>query len=218
MFPTTNWTKIEGGRVNTAARRSTLGELALAYRRPLVIVARKRGLPPEQAEDVVQELFVKLVERDIVRGLDRQRGRLRSFLRVALTRAIATHLERARAGKRGGGVADLDLDADLDADLPGGEQPDAVFDRAWQMAILERAFVRLASEYPRERFALIEQQLAGDDRPLAEIARIHGTTEGAIKSLVHRARRRYRALAHAEVAATIGPHVDLASELRALGM
>ena len=214
MFPTTNWTKIEGGRANTATRRATLGSLALAYRRPLVIVARKRGLPLEQADDVVQELFEKLVKRDVVRDLDRQRGRLRSFLRVALARAIATHVEHARAGKRGGGIADVDLDDDC----PGGEQPDALFDRSWRMVILERAFARLASAYPAERFALIEQQFGGDDRPLAEVARIHGTTEGAVKSLMHRARRRYRALVHAEVAATIGPEVDLASELRALGM
>lgn len=215
MFPTTNWTKIENGRANTATRRETLGSLALAYRRPLVIVARKRGMAPEQAEDIVQELFVKLVERDVVRGLDRQRGRLRSFLRVALAHAIASHIERAHAGKRGGGLAP----DELDDRVPGtGDQPDELFDRSWRASLLERAFARLAAEYPAERLALIEQQLAGDDRPLAELAQLHGTTEGALKSLMHRARRRYRALVHAEVAATIGPEVDLASELRALGM
>ena len=215
MFPTTNWTKIERGRANTASRRATLGSLALAYRRPLVIVARKRGLSSEQAEDVVQELFVKLVERDVVRGLDRHRGRLRSFLRVSLERAIATHVERARAGKRGGGVAAAELD---DQVAGTGDQPDELFDRSWRAAILERAFARLATEYPPDRVALIEHQFAGEDRPLAELAQLHGTTEGALKSLMHRVRRRYRALVHAEVAATIGPDVDLASELRALGM
>ncbi|HEY5933303.1 MAG TPA: hypothetical protein VIU61_01635, partial [Kofleriaceae bacterium] len=114
-----------------------------------------------------------------------------------------------------GGVAAVELDDQIAC---GGDQPDELFDRSWRMVILERAFARLAGEYPAERFVLIEQQLGGDLRPLAEVARIHGMTEGALKSLMHRVRRRYRALVHAEVAATIGPDVDLASELRALGM
>ena len=218
MFPTTNWTAIEGGRADTAARRTTLGSLARAYRRALVIVAGKRGLSPEEAEDVVQELFAKLVERDVVRGLDRRRGRLRAFLRVALDHAIAHHVERRCAAKRGGGVPEVELTADAGDAAGAAGEPDALFERWWRAEILDRAFARLASEYRGDRLDVIVECFAGDPRPLAELAEIHGTTAGALKSMLHRARRRFRAIVHDEVAATIGPDADLASELRALGM
>src|SRR5690349_19948812 len=99
MFPTSKWTHSERAHHDTAARHVTLGALALAYRRPLEIVARKRGLSAEAAEDVVQELFANFVERDLVRDLDLERGQLRAFLRTALEHAIASHIERAHARK-----------------------------------------------------------------------------------------------------------------------
>jgi len=214
MFPTTNWTSIEAARHDTRARRATLGDLAHAYRRPLLVVAQQHGLTRDEAEDVVQSLFAKLVARDVVRELDRERGRLRAFLRTALARTIATHRERARAHKRGGPLPAVEL---VD-DVPAPADPDA-FDRAWRAAIFERAFERLAAEHKRGAFDVIVAYFRGDDPPpLAELAAAHGTTVPQLKSMLHRARARFRALVHAEVAATVGPGGDVAAELRALAL
>jgi len=217
MFPTTNWSRIEDARHDTGARRTTLGELAHAYRKPLVIVAQKRGLAPEEAEDVVQSLFAKLVERDVVRGLDRARGRLRAFLRTALARTIASHRERAHTQKRGG----AQRVAEFVDDIPGDAAlPDETFDRAWRAAVFERAFAQLAAEHRAGAFDVIVAYFRGDDPPppLAQLAAAHGTTVPQLKSMLHRARARFRALVHAEVAATVGPAGDVAAELRALAL
>ena len=228
MFPTTNWSSIEAARHDTRARRATLGELAHAYRRPLLILAQKRGLARDEAEDVVQSLFAKLLARDVVRDLARERGRLRAFLRTALARAIATHRERARANKRGGAHLAVELSDDIpavavavaDAALADAALADAAFDRAWRAAVFERAFARLTSEHHRNpAFDVVVAYFRGDDPPpLAELAAAHGTTVPQLKSMLHRARARFRALVHAEVAATVGPCGDVAEELRALAL
>jgi len=215
MFPITNWTHIEAARHDTAARRDTLGELAYAYRRPLEVVARKRGLSPQQAEDVVQELFVKLVERDVVRELDRARGRLRAFLRTSLEHAIANHIARAHAQKRGGTALPATFVDDVAAPAPGADE---AFDRAWRAALLARAFARLAAEHRTGPFDVIVEYFRGDTPSLAELAASHGTTVAQLKSMLHRARRRFRALVHAEVAATVGSQSEVEAEVRALAL
>ena len=218
MFPTTNWSSIEAARHDTRARRATLGELAGAYRRPLLILARKHGLARDEAEDVVQSLFAKLLARDVVRGLARERGRLRAFLRTALAHTIATHRERARASKRGGAQPAAEFADDIPADDTA--LADAAFDRAWRAAVFERAFARLTSEHHRNpAFDVVVAYFRGDDPPpLAELAAAHGTTVPQLKSMLHRARARFRVLVHAEVAATVGPCGDVAAELRALAL
>src|SRR4029450_14102519 len=110
MFPQTRWTLVLAAREGAEARRDALEGLLGAYWRPLYVFARRKGLPPEAAEDAVQGFFLKLLEHDFPARLDPARGRLRSYLLTSLQHHLARLHERASAEKRGGRVRGLRLD------------------------------------------------------------------------------------------------------------
>jgi DNA-directed RNA polymerase specialized sigma24 family protein len=212
VFPPTDWSDIVASRADPATRARVLGELARAYWQPLYTLARRRGLADAAAQDAVQELFARLLARKFLDGLDRERGRLRGFLRLAMERVIAHDIERRCAQKRGGGRAPVELH---DAIADDGLAPDAAFDQAWRAALVDRAFARLAAEHRSGPFEVIALYVRDPDPPpLAELAIRHATTVACLKSLLHRARQRLRAIIVEEVAATAS---DVDAELRALG-
>ena len=103
-FPTTHWSQI--ARVGDAAApesRAALERLCHDYWFPLYAFVRRKGHPPEEAEDVVQGLFAALLERGDLSGPDRSKGRFRSFLMAACTHYLANRHNSDRAVKRGGG-------------------------------------------------------------------------------------------------------------------
>jgi DNA-directed RNA polymerase specialized sigma24 family protein len=64
---------------------------------------RRRGYPADQAQDLTQEFFIRVLEG---RYLDRavpEKGRFRSFLLTSLKFFVADEEDRDRAQKRGGG-------------------------------------------------------------------------------------------------------------------
>lgn len=211
MFPTTRWSYIA-----SAPPAEVASAIASAYWRPLYILARRRGLPPDRAEDAVQSVFARLLALDFVAALDRTRGRLRAFLRTTLEHVLVDELVRARAQKRGGGLVALPID-DLVERLAEQREltPDEAFDRVWTATLLERAFARFIAE----QGPIVQRFFTAAEPPaLATLAAEHATTVSAVKSLLHRARRRYAAIVREEVAATLAPGVDVDDELRALGV
>src|SRR4029453_6389122 len=102
MFPQTRWTLVLAAREGAEARRDALEGLLGAYWRALYVFPRRRGLPPEAAEDAVQVFFLKLLEHDFPARLDPARGRLRSYLLTSLEHHLASLHERASAEQRRG--------------------------------------------------------------------------------------------------------------------
>lgn len=217
MFPTTHWSLIENARDTPA---EVTAAIASAYWRPLYILARRRGLPHDRAADAVQTLFARLIERDFVHTLDRTRGRLRGFLRVSLEHVLGHELAYARARKRGGGAAPIAIDDVAEQLVQRTElTPEQAFDRAWTATLLDRAFERLAAEHRSGPFEAVRLYFRADEpAPLAVLAARFSTTVPALKSMLHRARRRFAALVREEVAATLAPGADVDAELRALGV
>lgn len=178
-FQSTLWTLIRGAdRGDEAALR----EFALKYRAPVVAYIARRGLAND-AEDLAQEVFLRLWQDGVLAKADPSRGRFRSLLLSVTRHAIGHHVERQASQKRGGGrVESLD---GRDAASPG---PDEHFDREWVGHLVEVALARLAREHPSYHEALRRSLLEGT--AVAEIARALGKNEGEVNNYIHRGKRK----------------------------
>ena len=69
-------------------------ELARTYWPPLYAYLRRHGKSPQQAEDLMQAFFARLIERNDLRSVDSAKGRFRSFVLAALRPGEAKALAR----------------------------------------------------------------------------------------------------------------------------
>ncbi len=230
-FLTTRWTLVRAaGGSPSVEQRAALESLCRSYWPPVHAYLRRRGVPPDEAEDLTQAFFARLLEKRDLRQADPGRGRFRSFLLGALQHFLANERDRSRRLKRGGGRAVLSLDfssatgADSRAALEPVEAttPELEFERAWARTVIERALERLAEEQRHARkgaaWERLRPYLASAERlPSAAVARELGVSENAVRVAAHRLRRRFGELLRAEVRETVGPgeEEDEIRELRA---
>jgi RNA polymerase sigma-70 factor (ECF subfamily) len=226
-FQTTRWSVVLGARDRgTPEAREALEALFGAYWYPLYAHARRSGVDAEQARDLTQAFFLRLLEKGDLAAADRTRGRFRSFLLAAFGHFLSNSRDRERALRRGGGRPRLSLDLDAGESRLGlepshGATPERIFDRQWALTLLDRALDRLRDEYRRagkgELFDRLRPALAGDRAtPYAELASSLGMSEGAVKVAVHRLRGRSAALIREEVAQTVASPEEVDDELRDL--
>lgn len=222
-FATTRWSVVLAAGGAGSAARAALGELCAGAWYPLYAFARRTGLPHEDAADAVQGFFADLLDKDWVKGADADRGRFRTFLKVAFRRHLGRLREAAGTLKRGGGVAVLPL-APADAaaryarEPAHDDTPEALLDRRWALDLLARVLDRLSAEHAADpRFPLLKPCLTGSaGRGYAAIGAELGLSEDAVKTAVRRLRVRYRELLRAEVAGTVAAPADVTDELNAL--
>lgn len=227
-FATTRWSMILAARgTGEPEARRALEELCTLYWYPLYAFARRRGHDVEEAQDLVQGFFARFLARDALARVAPGRGRFRSFLLACLRNHIADERDRARAKRRGGGIAPLSLDFE---DAEGryirepatGLTPEHLYERRWALALLERVLLRLEADYAEAGktplFEALRSHLAGDsDRaPHAELAATLGMGEGAVRVALHRLRRRYRERLRAEIAETVETPEEVDDEIRHL--
>ena len=227
-FASTRWSLVlAAAQRDLPGSDAALTSLCRLYWYPLYAYARRRLPRPEDAQDLTQEFFTRLLEKDYLQQADRRRGRFRSFLLTAFQHFLAKEQERATAQKRGGGRKLLPLD------FSSGEQryqrepsheatAEAIYQRGWALTLLEQALARLREEQAgagRQRlFECLKETLTGSDaaRPYAELAAELGMSATAIKVTVHRLRRRYAELLRAEIAQTVATAEEIEDELRDL--
>lgn len=227
-FADTRWSMIlRAGRNDTPRARAALATLCGHYWFPLYAHVRRRGHSAHDAQDLTQAFFARLLEHGTLAAADPRRGRFRSFLLASLNHFLADEWDRSRAQKRGGGLEMVALDFTsaeerFASTTPDGLSPDRAFDRQWALALLDTVLVRLEDEWRCESkadtFAVLKQTLTGtrDSQPYAELAAELGQTEGAVKTAVHRLRRRYRELLQAEIADTVATRDDEKDEMTTL--
>jgi RNA polymerase sigma-70 factor (ECF subfamily) len=166
-FQSTLWTVIRGAdRGDEAALR----EFALKYRGPIVSYISRRGLPND-AEDLAQEVFLRLLQDRVLAKADPSRGRFRSLLLAVTRHVIGHHRDREGARKRGGGNV-----RSLDAVDVSSQEPDESFDREWVGHLVELSLARLAREHPNYHEALRQSVLEG--------------ASGVDHNLVHRGKKK----------------------------
>ena len=228
LFPVTRWSVVaeacdEGGGEPAAA----LEDLCRTYWMPLYAAVRRIGHSPEDAKDLTQGFFVRLLEKGRLRVADREKGRFRTFLMVALKRYLANEWHRGRAAKRGGGLEPVPLDTKLAERLYGESgahslTPEQLFDKRWALTLIETALARMEQEYREAgrggEFEVLKPCLTAgrgeiDYHTLAEAL---GLGEGAARVAVHRIRKRYRSLFREEIARTVRDEDEVEEEMRAL--
>jgi len=228
-FVTTHWSLVLSARDPGAPQSSeALEKLCRAYWYPLYAYVRRTGQSKENAEDLTQAFFARLLEKQFLAAAEPQRGRFRTFLLVALKRFLANEWDRVRAQKRGGGQPHLPLDTELAEEKFRAEpalvdsSPDRVYERRWAMTLLEQAMSRLRAEFERANkageFEKLKSFLTADRRevPAPSAAAELGLSEGALRVAVHRLRKRFRALFREEIAHTVARSEDIEDELRHL--
>jgi RNA polymerase sigma factor (sigma-70 family) len=228
QFATTQWSVVlNAGRSDLPEAREALEKLCRTYWYPLYLYVRRQGHSPEDAEDLTQGFFARLIGRRDLEVVRRERGRFRSYLLVCLKHFLVNEWKSGQRLKRGGGQTFLTIDhlaaEDRYADEPGhNETPEKAFERGWAATILEQVLRRLQAEYSQsgraEQFELLRAFLLGEpDRAShGEIAHRLGTTEGTIKQALHRLRKRYREALREEIAQTVATPGDIEEELRHL--
>jgi RNA polymerase sigma factor (sigma-70 family) len=229
-FPTTRITLIHAARSGSAAlAHEALSTFCRAYWYPIYAYVRRLGYAADEAEDLTQGFFTRVLEKHYLRDFQRERGRFRSFLLTSLKHYIANERDWAHAQKRGGTRPPLALD-DV---LQGAERrygieprddltPERIFERQWALAVLTRVQDQLqdeaASAGKRAQFDRLKGLLVGEEsdvsyRALAEELQ---TTEGALKVTIHRLRQRFKELLREEIAHTVASPDDVGEELRYL--
>lgn len=227
-FRTTSWTMVLAASVDSSADASgALAQLCQIYWHPVYAFIRRRGYDRDQAEDLTQGFFARLLEKQDLRAADRDRGRFRSFLLTSVKHFLANEWDKSQTLKRGGGVGAVSMDL-VEAERwyePGmvdAATPERLFDRRWALSLLEHVMARLRSEFAEggraAEFELLTGFLnrrPGDDRYQPVADRL-GVSSGALRMSVHRLRRRYRELLRAEIASTVDTPDQVDDEVRFL--
>lgn len=226
-FATTRWTVVLAARrAGTPDGGAALEALCRAYWFPLYAYVRRTGKGPHDAQDLTQAFFQKLLEKSWLDAASRERGRFRTFLLVALKRFLANARDAACAAKRGGGVAFVSLEAAPEAESrylaesAREADADALYERRWALALLDRAMMRLREDYRasgREGdFETLKVWLTAGrgEVPYTQVARDLGVAEGAARVAVHRLRKRFRDLFREGVAETVAEPGEVDAELR----
>jgi RNA polymerase sigma-70 factor (ECF subfamily) len=229
-FAPTCWTLVLRAHGGTAESRAALSELCEAYYAPVHTFIRRVEPDPETARDLTQAFFADLLGQQSVGAVEPGRGRFRSYLLGAVKHFLAESRRKAAAAKRGGGQLPVSLEGNASTDTtsewqipdPAATAPDALFDRQWATALVDRAVAALANESQAaargEQFDALKPWLLGNlaDRSQAEAAHELGMSEGALKVAIHRLRRRFREVVRAEIAQTVAEPAHVTEELRCL--
>jgi len=204
-----------------------MASLCQTYWYPLYCCVRRHGYTPEDAQDLTQGFFAKLLERNQLVLADPERGRFRTFL----LRSLENHLRSAHRDrttqKRGGGREVISWDAQTAEERFSSEPADQLspadlFEREWAQALLDRVLLRLRHEFlvsgREELFAALEPHLWGDDTstPHSEIGTAMEMTTVAVRVTLHRLRQRFGDLVRAEIANTVATPADVEIELEYL--
>ena len=228
VFATTHWSVVlEAGQEDSAKASEAMALLCRAYWYPLYAYIRRRGCNAADAQDLTQEFFTRLLQKNYPAQADRAKGKFRSFLLLTLNHFLADEHAKATAQKRGGGQIFISLDAEAPEDRYCLEpadtlSPEKLFERRWAQTILDQALVRLRTEFAQQGKAEIYEVLKafepGEQNPLsyAEAAARLGVSESAIKSMIHRLRQRHREMVRDEVAHTVSTAAEVDEELRHL--
>jgi RNA polymerase sigma factor (sigma-70 family) len=228
VFVTTHWSVVLSARKKDSPQSAAaLETLCRTYWYPLYAYVRRQGHSPPDAQDLTQEFFARLLQKDYLKAAAREKGRFRTFLIVALKRFLANEWDRVRAQKRGGGQPLLSLDAEVAEERyrvepVEGATADRIFERRWALTLLDRTMTRLREEFTAagkaEEFKRLKACLTAErgDISYAEIAAALGQSEGTVRVVVHRLRKRFREIFREEIAHTVSSTEEIEEEVRYL--
>ena len=228
-FHTTRWTIVlRAAQSQAPGGQSALAELCRTYWYPLYVFAR-RGYSPEDAQDLTQGFFLHLLEHRALADVHRLKGKFRSFLLASFQNHLSDQLKHARRLKRGGDKVFVELDAEeaeqrYCLEAVEGLTAEKLFDARWAVTLLAEVLNRLRQEYATEGKTSVFEALnvfldpvnSGAPPSYEEVANQLQVSTGAVKTLIHRLRKRYTALLREEVGRTVSDPAEVDEEIHAL--
>ena len=227
-FRPTLWTVVLRAKDPDAPdRREALERLFQTYWKPVYFHIR-RTHDAEAAQDIAQGFFTTFLEKDYLKSVERDKGKFRTFLCVALRHYMADQYDRAIARKRGGGRPLLSLDfARAETEISrmpvAKDEPEKLFQRQWALEVIKRSLQALRAEFlASDRLAEFEAislylSAGGKEAPShADLAKRLGISETDVNNRVHRLRSRYRELILEEVRSYSDSEEEAQQELRDL--
>jgi len=228
LFSTTRWSLVvAAGDTRQPEARQALATLCESYWTPVYALVRRQGHGEDEARDLTQGFFLKVLEQRSFKVASPDRGRFRAFLRTMLRNYLTDDRLRGETRKRGGGVSHLHLDfaaaeASLAADLARVQDPERAFEIRWARTLLARALDRLRADLEQSadasRWKRLAPLLTGEANPgtYRQIADELEMSESAVGVAVHRLRKRYGEAVRAEVAQTVSSWEEVDDEVRYL--
>jgi RNA polymerase sigma-70 factor (ECF subfamily) len=222
-FAPTRWTLVLRAGGDSREGRAALGDLCATYYQPVHAFLRRNGRGDDAARDLAHDFFARLLERGGFSSPDPMKGRFRNYLLAAVKYFLRDQHARFLREKRGGGIQHESIDAGseeasvLQVCDPSADWDDAVFDREWALALMNRVVAEIEAEYPGPKaaqFAALRPWLMGEGPTShAETAALLGMQQGAVKVAIHRMRRRFRELLKSRIAETLDDPSELDDEL-----
>jgi len=228
IFATTHWSVVlAAGHPDSPQASVALETLCRTYWYPLYAYIRRRGYGPEDAQDLTQDFFARLLKENYPGQANPAKGKFRSFLLLTLNHFLSDAHARAATRKRGGGRTVISLDAQVSEGHyrlePVDElDPERLFERRWARTILDNALARLRAEFVSagraEEYGVLRAFEPGEQKTMsyAEAAGRLGVSESAVKSMIHRLRQRHRKLVREEIGHTVTTIAEIDEELRHL--
>lgn len=198
QFAPTSWTAVvSAARPDHPETREALSLLCENYWGPIHAYVRRLGYAEDDAKDLTQEFFLRLISKNVFAAADRNKGRFRTFLLTALNFFLSNQYHRGHAAKRGGGQKIVSLDEETEDKEPvhqpaGGPTPAAVFEQTWAKAVFDQARDRLSEEYAAAGKTKLFEQLkpflegTPDSRGYHPVAARLGLTPNAVGVAVQR--------------------------------
>lgn len=227
-FATTQWSLVlAAGRPGSAGAEEALARLCALYWYPVFAFVRRQGHARDEAQDLTQGFFARLIEKGDLGDADRGRGRFRTFLLTACRHYLSNEWDRARAAKRGGGLLPLSIDVAAaegryERALAHAETPERLYERQWCLTLLAAVLDDVRQDYEAGGKGRLFDRLKGfltgeeDTGPHAEAAHDLGMTAEAVKVAVHRLRLRYRDALRRRVGDTVDTEQEVDDEIQHL--
>lgn len=221
------WSLLEPARGDDQEQyRATMERLAVAYWRPVYCFIRTKGYPASRAEDLTQEFFLRLLDRDWLRRADRQRGRFRTFLLTILVRFLSDQGPNRAPRQRQFdsqmvSISALMRDADRCFEPPDSHTPERIFMRQWAKAVIATTCRRLESwclERGRPQwydvFQLLRFPDPGTQRLSQEaIAEQLGSSRDQVRYAALETSSQFAELLRQEIAGQVESRLDIEQEL-----
>jgi RNA polymerase sigma factor (sigma-70 family) len=227
-FRTTRWTRVcKARQPDTPSASEALSQLCRDYWYPLYAFVRRRGHPPEDAQDLTQSFFARLLEKQYLQRADPERGRFRTFLLSSINNFLSNEWDKKKTIKRGGQCFFVSWD-ELDAENRYGQEAfldlsaEKLYDRRWAMTVLDKVGQVLRREHALSGelalFEALQGSLTGTDGPQSYKALAAGLnlTEDAVRMRLHRLKRRFGKVLREVVADTVAMGEDVEEEMRQL--
>ncbi len=226
-FEHTNWFTVkDAGSPASPANDAARTSIYQIYWQPIYFYIRRLGRTPEDAQDLSQEFFARLFEKNYLQSADREKGKFRSFLLTLLKRFLADQWDYTNRQKRGGGKHFISLDAQdtefrYRTEPVDDVTPETLFERRWAASLLDQVLKHLEEECASEGKSAILQELKPfltneQENSCAEVAARLQITENNLKVTLHRLRQRCRELLREEIARTAASPAQVEEEIQDL--